>query len=394
MDRRQFALSILATFASQAVAQEISKSLKVAVIGHTGRGDYGHGLDKVWQRNGRTSIVAVADANEAGLANAARRLQLDSTASFRDYRQMLTKVRPDMVAVCPRHVDQHHGMIMAAIESGAKGIYVEKPFLRTPAECDHVLAAAEKNGTRIAIAHRNRYHPVMQIVADLIKDGRIGRLLEIRGRGKGDRRGGGEDLWVLGSHVLNMVNFLAGNPISCSAEMLQDGRRVKPSDVRKGAEGLGPLAGNELHARFMLDSGITVYFDSIANDQTESHGFGLQLIGSKGIISMRTDRDPLAHLIPGNPFEPTDKPRPWLPISTGGVDVAEPEPKLIDHIFHHDTAVADLITAIDEDRQPWCSAAEGALTVEMICGVFQSHREGKTVPFPLQQREHPLADWK
>ena len=87
----------------------------------------------------------------------------------------------------------------------------------------------------------------MQIVADLIKDGRIGRLLEIRGRGKGDRRGGGEDLWVLGSHVLNMVNFLAGNPISCSAEMLQDGRRVKPGDVRKGAEGLGPLAGNELH---------------------------------------------------------------------------------------------------------------------------------------------------
>jgi predicted dehydrogenase len=393
MDRRQFTLSTLATFASQTVAQEIPTPLKVAVIGHTGRGDYGHGLDTVWQRNGRTSIVAVADANEVGLAKAATRLKLDSAASFGDYRQMLTKVRPDIVAICPRHVDQHHDMIMAAIESGAKGIYVEKPFLRTPAECDRVLAAAEKHGTRIAIAHRNRYHPVMQIVADLIKDGRIGRLLEIRGRGKGDRRGGGEDLWVLGSHVLNMVNFLAGNPISCSAEMLQDGRRVKPGDVHKGAEGLGPLAGNELHARFMLDSGITVYFDSIANDQTENRGFGLQLIGSKGIISMRTDRDPLAHLIPGNPFEPTDKPRPWLPISTGGVNVAEPNPKLIDHIFHHDTAVADLIAAIDEDRQPLCSAAEGALTVEMICSVFQSHREGKTVTFPLQQREHPLMNY-
>lgn len=394
MDRRKFVLSTLTTVAAANVyAQASSPSFTVGVIGHTGRGDFGHGLDTVWQRNNRTTIVAVADENDAGLARATTRLKLDSAAGFGDYRQMLVQVRPDIIAVCPRHVDQHHDMIMAAIQSGAKGIYVEKPFLRTPAECDEVLAASKKSNTKIAIAHRNRYHPVMKIVSDLIKQGRIGRLLEIRGRGKGDHRGGGEDLWVLGSHVLNMVNFLSGTPVSCSAEMLLDGRPVKPTDVGDGAEGLGPLAGNEVHARFMMDNGITFYFDSIANDQTNGHGFGLQLIGSKGIISMRTDRDPLAHLIPGNPFEPTDQPQPWLPITTGGVDVPEPEPKLIDHIFHHDTAVADLIAAIDENREPLCNAAEGALTVELICSVFQSHRNGGTVSIPLQQREHPLIDY-
>jgi len=394
MDRRKFALSTVAAIAaSNAYAQTNSPAFTVGVIGHTGRGDFGHGLDTVWQRNNRTTIVAVADENDTGLAKATSRLKLDSSSGYPNYRQMLSKLRPDIVAVCPRHVDQHHDMIMAAIESGAKGIYVEKPFLHTPAECDRVLVASKKSNTKIAIAHRNRYHPVMKIVAELVKDGRIGRLLELRGRGKGDRRGGGEDLWVLGSHVLNMVNFLSGKPISCSAELLQDGRRVEPSDVHEGAEGLGPLAGNELHARFIMDSGVTVYFDSIANDQTENQGFGLRLIGSKGIISIRTDRDPLAHLIPGNPFEPTDKPRPWLPITTSGVGANEPNPKLIEHIFHHDTAVADLIAAIDEGREPLCSAAEGALTIEMICSVFQSHREGKTVTFPLQQREHPLLGY-
>ncbi len=106
---------------------------------------------------------------------------------------------------------------------------------------------------RSAVAHRNRYHPVMKVIAELIKDGRIGRVLEIRGRGKGDRRGGGEDLWVLGSHVLNMITYLGGKPRSCSAMLLQDGRRVTKDDVREGAEGLGPLAGNELHARFLLE---------------------------------------------------------------------------------------------------------------------------------------------
>ena len=33
----------------------------------------------------------------------------------------------------------------------------------------------------------------------------------MRGRGKGDRRGGAEDLWVLGSHVLNLMTYFGGS---------------------------------------------------------------------------------------------------------------------------------------------------------------------------------------
>ena len=45
----------------------------VAVIGHTGRGDYGHGLDVVWRAFDNVQIVAVADADEKGRA-AARKM--------------------------------------------------------------------------------------------------------------------------------------------------------------------------------------------------------------------------------------------------------------------------------------------------------------------------------
>ena len=37
-----------------------------------------------------------------------------------------------------------------------------------------------------------------RLIASVARDGAIGRVLEIRGRGKGDKRGGGEDLWVFG----------------------------------------------------------------------------------------------------------------------------------------------------------------------------------------------------
>ncbi|QEG39258.1 Gfo/Idh/MocA family protein [Roseimaritima ulvae] len=401
MDRRQFttlasgmaASGLLAKYSSAQSPSEASP-LNVAVIGSTGRGDYGHGLDVVWQRLKGTPIVAVADDHAGGRAKALARLKLPETAGYEDYRQMLKQVRPDIVAVCPRHVDQHRDMLLAAIEAGAKGIYIEKPFVRSPAEADEVLAACAEHGARVAVAHRNRYHPTLQVIKDLVEQGRIGRLLEIRARGKGDRRGGGEDLWVLGSHVLNMMTFLGGPPQSCSGLLLQDGRPVTAEDVRPGGEGLGPLAGNQLHARYMLEGGVFATFDSLANDETKNQGFGLRLIGSEGTIAIYADRNPLAYLSPGNPFAALDPPPRWLPITSGGVDMPEPDPELIRRVAHHDAAAEDLVEAVRENREPLCNAEQGARTVEMICGVFESHRQGgKQVAFPLGRREHPLANW-
>jgi predicted dehydrogenase len=391
MDRRTFLAATSASLALPVIARSAAADkLRVAVIGHTGRGNYGHGLDTVWLHVPETKIVAVADPNKAGLSEGKKRLQTEN--GFEDYRAMLKAVEPDIVAVCPRHPDQHRDMIVASIEAGAKGVYVEKPFCRTPAEADEIIAAAEKHGAKVAIAHRNRYHPTLQAIDKLIADGGIGKVLEIRGRGKGDRRGGGEDLWVLGSHTLNLINYFGGKPTSCSAVMRQDGRRVTKADVKGGNEALGLLAGNEVHARYEMSRGMVAYFDSIANDGTASHGFGLQIIGNKGIIGMKCDRHPLAHLVPGNPFEPTDKPRPWIPISSAGPGEPEPRDDLDEMVTHHGGPARDLLDATRNDRQPLCSAYEGATTVEMICAVFESHRQGsKAVAFPLEERGNALA---
>jgi predicted dehydrogenase len=337
-----------------------------------------------------TEIVAVADAHEGGLANAKKKLKVSK--GFSDYRAMLKETRPDIVAVCPRHADQHHDMSLAAIEAGAKGIYIEKPFVRTPAEADSLVAACKKHNAKLAVAHRNRYHPLLKVIDKYLADGKLGKVLEIRGRGKGDRRGGDEDLWVLGSHVLNLVHYFGGAPKNCSARMFQNGKPVTAADVKEGSEGLGPLAGNELHARYEMERGFIAYFDSIANDTTQNHGFGLHIIGSKGIIAIRNDRHPLAHLMPGNPFGPTAQSRPWIPFNTPGPGKDEPDMKVIDDLVHHVTAAKNLVAAIREDREPLCNVHEGAMTVEMICGVFESHRQGgRAVAIPLKERGNALA---
>jgi predicted dehydrogenase len=389
MNRRHFlALSLASGISITARGEE--KKFRVGVIGHTGRGNYGHGLDVMWQQIPETEIAAIADADAAGLAAAQKKF--GGIPGFADYRAMLVETKPDIVAVAPRFVDEHRDMILAAVESGARGIYVEKPFCRTPAEADEIIAACEKRNVKLAIAHRNRYQPSIATIAALVKDEAIGRLLEIRARGKEDDRGGALDLWVLGAHEMNLIHFFAGKPVACTATLLQDGRPVTRDDVKDGAEGVGPIAGNEVHARFETERGIPVFFDSVQKAGAKNAGFGIQLIGTGGVIDFRFDADPVAHFREGNPFQPTAELRTWVPISSAGIGKPEPILNAGKLTMSHVTPGRDLIAAIREDRAPLCSTEDGRVIVEMISAVFESHRlGGQRVTFPLKTRQAPLS---
>lgn len=366
---------------------------RVAIIGHTGRGNYGHGLHTMWLELPETQIVGIADPDDAG--RAAAQAAVGMPPAFADYREMLDKLQPEIVVVAPRHVDQHRDMAVAAARAGARGIYCEKPFCRTPAEADDIVAACRDSGTKLALAHRNRYHPAIPVVRRAVEAGEIGQLLEIRGRGREDQRGGVQDLWVLGTHIFDMTRCFSGVASACSAVLLQDDRPATPADVRPGEEGVGPVAGNRLHARFEMSSGIPAYFDSIRNRVDPDANFGLQLIGNKGLIDIRIDAEPLAHLAPGNPFRPTAAPRPWIPITSAGNGQPEPIANLKSVVEHHIYAVRDLLRAIEEHRAPLSSESDGRAIVEMTHAVLSSHvHNGERVTLPLAQRGHAFDGWQ
>ena len=215
-----------------------------------------------WHSLPDTEVVAVADDDATGLAKAAARLKV--TRTFADYRAMLDEVKPDIVTVCPRWLDQHHAMVMAAVERGMH-VFLEKPMCRTLAEADDMIAASEKTHAKIVIAHQTRYSPKMDVVKKLIADGKIGKVLELRGRGKEDKRGGGEDLWVLGSHIMDMLRNFGGDAQWCFASVTQDGHPIRNRDVVEGPEGIGLLAGDNIQAMYGMSGGAMAYFASQRN---------------------------------------------------------------------------------------------------------------------------------
>ena len=361
---------------------------RVAVIGHTGHGNYGHGVDRVWLEVPRTQVVAVADADQQGLAAAVKRL--GGPKGYADYRKMLDEVKPEIVAVGPRWLDQHCDMVVAAAERGARGIYMEKPMCPTLAEADRMVAACEKHKVKLAMAHQTRYSPRLRVIDELIAAGKLGRVIELRARGKEDRRGGGEDLWVLGTHVLNLAHHFGGDPEWCFGTVLQEGRPVGPADVKPGAEGIGPLAGDEVHATYRMGKGITAYFDSVRGAGGSPTRFGLRIFGSAGVLAMGTGYLPQVYFLPDPHWLSGRTGKKWLPITSAGVDKPEP---LKDTSLHGGNilAVKDLLAAIEEDRRPVSNVYEARTATEMIVAVFESHRQGGPVTFPLENRKNPLA---
>lgn len=365
-------------------AEAGGKKLRVCVIGHTGRGDYGHELDTMWLGIPGCEVVGVADPVAAGLEKA--RVRLGGVAGFSDYREMLLKLKPDIVSVAPRWVDQHAEMVIAAAGAGVRGIYVEKPFSHTLAEADAMLEACENSGTKLAVAHRMRTHPVLPVVKKLIEDGLVGKVLEMRGRGKEDHRGGAQDLWVLGSHFFNLMNYFAGRAVESDAAVMVGGRPVTDADMKEGPEGIALLAGDEIHARFRMENGWTAYFDSAKEAGDADAGFGLEIIGNKGVLNLRVDREPFAFFGRGNPFDVGQKSTEWQPVGTAGVGAEEPIADLGKKVGSHFLAGMDLVEAIRENREPICNGEQGRMAMEMICGAVASHFAGGKISLPMSDR--------
>ncbi len=365
----------------------MADTYRVAVIGRTGKGNYGHGLDTVWTTIKNVEVVAVADDNEKGRAEAARRLK--AKAAYADYRQMLDKERPQIVSVATRWLDQHHDMVVACAQAGAS-IFLEKPMCRTLAEADDMIATCERHHVKLAIAHQTRYSPRLRRVQELIAAGRLGDILELRARGKEDSRGGGEDLMVLGTHLMDLMRLLAGEPRWCFARVWQGERLATKNDVHEGGEGMGPVAGDRIAATYGFPKGIVAEFGTHRARHGAGARFGLQIYGSRGVIQLTTGSLPPVFFLEAPSWFPGRSKAVWQAITSAGLGKPEPLQDGGLGLANH-WIVEDLIDAIVHDRQPLGSMYDGRAALEMILSVYESHRLNGPVDLPLKNRQHPLS---
>jgi len=364
-----------------------AEKYRVAVIGRTGKGNYGHGLDTVWLKSDRVEIVAVADENETGRAAAAKRLR--AKAAYADYREMLAKEKPQVVSVADRWPDCHRDMVVACAAAGAS-IFLEKPVAQTLQQADEMVAACEKFHVKCAVAHQTRYSPRVKVVKELIAAGTLGDLLELRGHGKEDKRGGGEDLMVLGTHAFDLMRHLAGDAAWCFARINQGGRKAVAGDVRVAGEQIGPVLGDHIVADYGFPGLAVGSFATPVARAGVGSRYWLEVRGTKGQAHVGYGVFGPTYLCEDPAWLPGKSKAAWQEVTSNGV--GRPETLTAKEIDNGNIFIVnDLLDAIEKDRAPLDSLADGRAALEMILAVYESHRLERPVELPLKNRKHPLA---
>ena len=365
----------------------IRGDLKAALIGATGRGDYGHELDNCLAHREDVELIAIADADETGRQKTANHLKPKRTYS--DYREMLSREQPQLVVVAPRHADQHLDMAQAAIEAGAH-VLLDKPFTRDLLEADALNEAAARHNRRIAVAHQMRMAPNVVYLKDVIEGGLIGDLLEIRAWGKQDHRAGGEDLMVLGVHQFDLMRQFAGEPLWCNARVTRRGRDISPADGFIPREDVGPVAGDEIVAEFAFANGVHATWTSRHRWREQVGNWAVELHGSEGAARINCDVPPRVYVARRSAWDVKGRSEVWEPLMK--------DPIGIERARHYNFAtenarvVDDWIDAVRSAREPIASAANATRAIEMVMAVYQSALSAGRVVLPLTQRRHPLLE--
>ncbi len=122
----------------------------VAGLGNMGRS---HAL--AYHHDPAFAIVGLANRSEPPLPP-----ELRAYERFRDFRQALDALEPDLVAIAT-YSDSHADYAVAALRAGAH-VFVEKPLATTAADAERVAAAARETGRKVVVGYILRHHPSWQ----------------------------------------------------------------------------------------------------------------------------------------------------------------------------------------------------------------------------------------
>ena len=160
-------------------------------------------------------------------------------------------------------------------------------------EADRIVHLAEKIPYQNPpVAHLARYAPVFLTMKRMIESGAIGRPLTFYGRGKEDERGGGEDMIVLGTHILDLGCFLFGRPD------LRVLRKSRPADALCAVP-TGVRQRNRLDLQQVTVSWHSIISRTMSGEFSKAGGAcsGIRcgwespVAGTEGMLSVRYDNE-------------------------------------------------------------------------------------------------------
>jgi predicted dehydrogenase len=324
--------------------------LGVAVVGS---GIYGEVHARTYSKHPGVELLRVWSRSGSRAKTVASKFGCEWSTTFTD---VLEDDRIQLISVAtPDHA--HTDYAIAALKAG-KHVLLEKPMAQTARECQAILSARNRSGTKLMVNYHNRWYPAFIAARDAIAAGKIGKpvcanfvlsdtISWVEGNMTWAEHSGPE--WFLMSHIADlafwMLNDQPEQVYAMASEGLLRSKGFKTKDVVK--------------ATMKMKKGAIVHFESSwvlsRNWRNPVNDMWLSVQGETGRIDVLADYENIT--ITSDKYQ-----TPFVLLN-----VTEEPP------------IVDFIECVQEDKPVPVTGEEGRLATQAIEAVVESYNSNKVV---------------
>jgi predicted dehydrogenase len=340
-------------------------------------------------------MAVIVGRNPEAVADAAAKWGWQESAT--DWRDIVTRDDIDIVdIVTPGH--SHHEIAIAALEAG-KHVLCEKPLANSGEDADAMAAAARASNAKAMLGFTYRRVPALTRARDLIAQGKIGTVQQVRAayrqdwlvdpeaplswRLQKDLAGHGA-LGDIGAHAIDLVQFLTGLSVTKVSGVVDTIVKERPVETErvgiagKGGDEKAPVTVDDV-AIFTgrLENGALAAFEATRFATGRKNELSVEISGDKGAIAFNLESLNELHVY--------DRTADDLSQGFTRVLVTEPgHPNLegwwptghmlgYEHAFSHQ--VKDFIDAIAGDTEPTPTFDDGVQVQRVLDAVEASSND-------------------
>ena len=327
-------------------------------------------------KDNHLEIAAICDLMQDNMKDKKLKFDLgDEGRQYTDYEEMLCKEKPELVAIATES-GKHAEIALKCLDYGCN-LIIEKPIALSIEDADQIIARADQLHLKVCACHQNRFNKSIRKIREAVEKKRFGRMFY----------GTAHIRWCRDREYYDRANW--------RGTWEQDGGALMNQCIHN-IDLLRWMMGDEIEE-------VVGMTDRLHHDYIEAEDLGIALIrfknGAYGIIEGTTD------IYPRNLEETLYLFGEKGTVKAGGqsVNVIEEwifsdmldNPEEVKRQFHenppnvygygHKPLYADVIDAIQNDREPYVNAEAGKRALELVLAIYQSAYTGACVKFPLEK---------
>lgn len=318
-------------------------------------------------------FTGICDVNKEMMREKAVEFGLENVRQYTDYHEMLKKEKPKLVAIATES-GKHATIALDCIEVGCH-VIIEKPMALSLADADAIIRSAKEKGVKVCVSHQNRFNKSVQKIRKTLEEGRFGRMFygtahirwcrnenyytQAKWRGTWEQDGGA--LMNQCIHNIDLLRWMMGDEVD---EVIGMTDRLNHSYIE--AEDLGIALIKFRNGAYGIVEGTT---DIYPKNLEET----LYLFGEKGTV--KAGGQSVNRIEEWRFADTQDKPEEVI------AEFAENPPNV--YGFGHTPLYADMIDAIQKDREPYVNGEAGRRALELVLAIYKSAAEGCSVKLPM-----------